>query len=132
MFQSRDSPALLTSTRLGVSSTPCGGASRLQCDSLYVNRHGRESVHFWPCTRLHCCRLALDSNGCLMSGSTRSQVHELALVEVAIEPTCGQQFLVATSLDDAAGLHDADLIGVQDGAQPVGDDDGRPSEQQPL
>jgi len=37
-----------------------------------------------------------------------------------------QQLAVAALLHDAARLHHADQVGIADGAQPVGNDDGRP------
>lgn len=44
------------------------------------------------------------------------QIHELAFVEVAVQPSAFQQFLVLPAFDDAARLDYADHIRLADGA----------------
>src|SRR6185369_7522908 len=57
---------------------------------------------------------------------------ELLLVESRVEAVAGQQLLVSPSLDDAALLQDQDLIGTEDRAQAMGDDQAGPPHQERL
>ena len=49
---------------------------------------------------------------------------ELVLVELGVHTALGQQLLVGAALLDALVGQDDDLIGVLDGGQPVGHDEG--------
>src|ERR1700722_15088524 len=49
---------------------------------------------------------------------------ELQAAERGIAAPLAKQFLVAPALDDLAGFDHQDAIGMHDGGQPVGDDDG--------
>src|SRR5688572_28121920 len=58
--------------------------------------------------------------------------HELALIEVVVQAAQLEQIVMSPTFDDAAFLHDADLIGVLDGTQAMGDDDRGATMQQAL
>src|SRR5699024_9951957 len=49
---------------------------------------------------------------------------QVAGVQLVILALFGDQFVVAAALDDAALFQDDDAVGVADGGQPVGDDEG--------
>src|SRR5690606_37693360 len=48
----------------------------------------------------------------------------LLLVEAAVEPAVAQQLVVRAALDDAALVHDEDLVRALDGGEAVRDDEG--------
>src|SRR5690606_5365703 len=53
-------------------------------------------------------------------------LQELALVEPGIEAALGHQLLVGAPLDHPALIQDQDLVGLLDGGDPVGDEQGGP------
>ena len=57
---------------------------------------------------------------------------ELAHIQIMIHTASGQQFAVRAPLHDAVILDDQQLIGVADGAQPVGNDEAGTALQQFL
>src|SRR5579885_589446 len=59
------------------------------------------------------------------SGDRRRLVLELGAEELGVQPAPGQELGMPPALDDAAAVEHEDLVGVHDGRQPVGDDDGR-------
>ncbi len=50
---------------------------------------------------------------------------EVSIVEIRIMPTAGQQRVMRPFFQDTAVIHDDDPVGVPDGGEAVGDDDGR-------
>src|SRR5215204_3015996 len=65
------------------------------------------------------------------SSARRDGLAELAAVEVSIQAVLLYQRGMAAALRDFATLYDEDEVGVPDSAQAVGDDNARPSLQQP-
>ena len=49
---------------------------------------------------------------------------ELARDELSVEPALGEELLVRAAFGDAALVEDDDAVGVADGREAVGDDDG--------
>src|SRR5436305_11317998 len=54
-------------------------------------------------------------------------VRELLVVEAGVGSLGGQELGVRAALDDLAALHEQDLVGRQDGGEPVRDGDRRAS-----
>ena len=53
-------------------------------------------------------------------------VEKLRFVEAFVERAVGEEVVVLSDGDEPAGVHDRDAMGVGDGAEPVGDDEGGP------
>src|SRR3954447_13321144 len=60
------------------------------------------------------------SDGCRLRSPDSE---ELLAIQPCIEAAVCEQLVVASALDDAAGLDDHDQVGTQDGRQAVGDGD---------
>src|SRR4029079_11085453 len=50
-------------------------------------------------------------------------VEEIALAELCVAASHGEEFVVFAPLDDAPAIEDEDLVGMADGGEPVGDDE---------
>ena len=69
----------------------------------------------------HSCGVREDQRG---SSGLIGQVLVLAHVEVVVKASGGEEGFVGAAFDDPAVVDDEELIGLADGAQAVGDDEG--------
>ena len=98
------------STQAATTSSPKTGPSELDGESERMHPRSVASVPPDVGCSLH------GFGGCFL---------ELGVVQVEVEPAVGDQLVVAALFDDLAVVHDEDRVGVADGREAVGDDEGR-------
>ena len=87
----------------------------------------------WAC-------VAAVGSGCVLAGGLEGEFLEfffdeggvLNAGELGVDAFLLEQGMVVAAFDDAALVHDEDLVGVADGGKAVGDDDGGASGQEAL